>query len=83
MLLCPCSLDRQLCRPAANGSHIISGLDALGLTIARQKVVYGARHLVILSRWGVTRGRQEEALRELRGLRCQGDTLTCDVTVPK
>lgn len=45
-------------------------------------VLYGTYDLIMLSRSGVISGRQEEALRELCGLRCQIDALTCDVTVP-
>lgn len=42
----------------ADASYIISGgLGALGLTIAKRMAVYGARHLIMLSRSGVTGGR--------------------------
>lgn len=66
----------------ADASYLISGgLGALGLTIAKNMALHGARHLVILSRSGVANSRQEDALQEIRGLGCRVDTLKCDVTV--
>ncbi|KXX75870.1 Lovastatin diketide synthase LovF [Madurella mycetomatis] len=67
---------------AADASYLISGgLGALGLTIAKNMALHGARHLVILSRSGVANSRQENALKDIRGLGCRVDTLKCDVTV--
>ncbi|KAJ0311094.1 hypothetical protein COL516b_001797 [Colletotrichum fioriniae] len=66
----------------ANASYLISGgLGALGLTIAKNMALHGARHLVLLSRSGVVNARQEDALRDIRDLDCEVDTPKCDVTV--
>ncbi|KAK1637097.1 hypothetical protein BDP81DRAFT_318791 [Colletotrichum phormii] len=65
-----------------DATYLISGgLGALGLTIAKNMALHGARHLVLLSRSGVVNGRQEDALRDIRDLGCEVDTPKCDVTV--
>jgi NADPH:quinone reductase-like Zn-dependent oxidoreductase len=62
-------------------TYIISGgLGALGLTIAENMVTHGARHLVLLSRSGITNTRQSTGVEELRQRGCVVDTLPCDVT---
>ncbi|MCJ1251044.1 hypothetical protein MMC30_008275 [Trapelia coarctata] len=59
---------------------IAGGLGALGLTIAENMAEHGARHLVLLSRSGVTNSRQREAVERLRQRKCAVDTVNCDVT---
>jgi acyl transferase domain-containing protein/NADPH:quinone reductase-like Zn-dependent oxidoreductase len=59
---------------------IAGGLGALGLTIAENMVTHGARHLVLLSRSGITNTRQQTSVDELRQRGCVVDTLPCDVT---
>ncbi|KAI3541422.1 PKSN polyketide synthase for alternapyrone biosynthesis protein [Colletotrichum filicis] len=66
----------------ADASYLISGgLGALGLTIAKNMALHGARHLVLLSRSGVVNARQEDAIQDIRDLGCEVDTPKCDVTI--
>ncbi|EXJ93245.1 hypothetical protein A1O3_01802 [Capronia epimyces CBS 606.96] len=58
---------------------IAGGLGALGLTIAENMVTHGARHLVLLSRSGMTNTRQENAVHQLIQRGCRVDTVSCDV----
>ncbi|KAK1541152.1 PKSN polyketide synthase for alternapyrone biosynthesis protein [Colletotrichum paranaense] len=66
----------------ADASYLISGgLGALGLTIAKNMALHGARRLVLLSRSGVVNARQEDAIQDIRDLGCEVDTPKCDVTI--
>jgi acyl transferase domain-containing protein/NADPH:quinone reductase-like Zn-dependent oxidoreductase len=61
---------------------IAGGLGALGLTISDNMVTHGARHLVLLSRSGITNSRQQNGVETLKQRGCQVDTVSCDVTDP-
>lgn len=52
----------------------------MGLTIAENMLVHGARHLVFLSRSGASTPTQRQALANFREQGCQADALRCDVT---
>lgn len=69
--------------PALNSKAtyvIAGGLGALGLTIADNMVTHGARHLVLLSRSGITNSRQQNGVERLKQRGCLVDTVPCDVT---
>ncbi|KAL2004181.1 hypothetical protein VTN02DRAFT_5830 [Thermoascus thermophilus] len=63
------------------GTYILSGgLGALGLSVAENMCAHGARHLVFLSRSGVSTIRQRQALQSLQDHGCAVDIIRCDVT---
>ena len=65
----------------SDATYVVSGgLGALGLTIAENMCLNGARHLVLLSRSGASTSEQQEALQSLRDRGCKVDTPICDVT---
>ncbi|EEQ31726.1 Type I Iterative PKS [Microsporum canis] len=59
---------------------LAGGLGALGLTIANNMCIHGARHLVFLSRSGASSLRQQKALQCLRSQGCEVEVIRCDVT---
>lgn len=59
---------------------LAGGLGALGLSIASNMVEYGARHIMLLSRSGITTDRQRKMVDDLVCRGCSVSTPICDVT---